>query len=39
MEVPSGLVGSIYTKSNLGLMENPNFENLADFPYMHVEMG
>ena len=39
MEVPSGLVGTIYTHSNLGWMENPYFEKLDDFPYMHVEMG
>ena len=39
LEVPSNIVGAIYTKSNLGLRENPNFEKLADFPRMHVEMG
>ena len=26
-------------KSNVGLMENPYFEKLADFPYVHVKMG
>ena len=26
-------------KSNSGLRENPYSEKLADFPYMHVEMG
>ena len=39
LEVPSGIVGTVYTKSSLGLMENPNFEKLANFPSMHVEMG
>ena len=39
LEVPSGIVGTIHTKSNLGSTENPYFEKLADFPYMHVEMG
>ena len=32
LEVPSGIVLTIYTKSNLGSTENPNFEKLADFP-------
>ena len=39
LEVPSGIVGTIYTKSNVGLRGNSYFEKLADFPYMHVEMG
>ena len=39
LEVPSGLVGSIYTQFNLGSLENPYFEKMADFPCMHVEMG
>ena len=38
LEALSGLEGTIYTKSNLG-SGNPCFEKLADFPYMHVEMG
>ena len=29
--MPSGLVGTIYTQSNSGFMENPYFEKLADF--------
>ena len=39
LEVTSCIVGTIYTKSNLCLRETPNFEKLADFPYVHVEMG
>ena len=31
VRVPSGLVGTIYTQSNSGLMETPYFEKLADF--------
>ena len=31
LEVPSGLVGTIYTRSNSGFMENPCFEKLANF--------
>ena len=31
-------MGTIYTKFKVGLMENPYFEKLADFPYMHVDM-
>ena len=31
LEVPSGLVGTIYTQSNLGFMKHPCFEKLADF--------
>ena len=40
LEVPSGLVGTIYTQSNLVLMENPYFEHLAVFYiFLHdVEM-
>ena len=38
-EVPRGIVGTIYTKSNLGSTENLYFEKLANFPYMHVETG
>ena len=29
--MPSGLMGTIYTQSDLGFMENPYFEKLADF--------
>ena len=29
--MPSGLVGTIYTQSDSGFMENPYFEKLADF--------
>ena len=39
LEVPSGLVGTIYTKSSLGCRENPCFEKLVDCSYMHVEIG
>ena len=28
--MPSGLMGTIYTQSDLGFMENPYFEKLAD---------
>ena len=34
MEVPSGLVGTIYTQSNSSFMGNPYFEKLADFSYV-----
>ena len=37
--MPSGLMGTIYTKSKSGFMENPYFEKLADFFYVHVEIG
>ena len=36
--VSSGLVGTIYTQSNSGVMENPYFEKLADFSHVHVDM-
>ena len=36
--VSSGLVGTIYTQSNLGFMKPPYFEKLADFSYVHVIM-
>ena len=29
--MPSGLMGTIYTQSDSGFMENPYFEKLADF--------
>ena len=29
--MPSGLVGTIYTQSDSGFIENPYFEKLADF--------
>ena len=32
--MPSGLVGTIYTQSKSGFMENPYFEKLADFSYV-----
>ena len=32
--MPSGLVGSIYTQSDSGFMENYYFEKLADFSYV-----
>ena len=32
--MPSGLMGTIYTQSDLGFMENPYFEKLADFSYV-----
>ena len=32
--VVSGLVGTVYNKSNSGLMENPCFEKLAVFSYV-----
>ena len=38
LEVPSGLVGTIYTQSNSGFMKTPYFENLADFSCVHVDM-
>ena len=34
-----GFTSTRVTKSNSGLRENPYFEKLADFSYMHVEMG
>ena len=36
LEVPSGVVGAICIQPNVGLREDPCFEQLADFPYMHV---
>ena len=39
LEVPSGFVGTIYTQSSVGSRETLNFKKLADFPYMHAEMG
>ena len=36
--MPSGLVGTIYTQSNSGVMENPYFKKLADFSHVHVDM-
>ena len=36
--VPSGLVGTIYTKSNSGFMEIPYFEKLVDFSCVHVDL-
>ena len=34
-----GFSSTRVTKSNSGLRKNPYFEKLADFPFMHVEMG
>ena len=39
LDVPSGIVGTISTKSSLGSTENPNFKKWADFSCVHVEMG
>ena len=39
LEVPSSVVGTIYTRSNVGSTETIYFEKLANFPSVHVEIG